>query len=89
MTRRDLFITLNEPYANAGFIGAEARAERARPGGQLEVEKGFETCTYATAVSKIERLNTAEKVSVSPQPSSTSAFALFSNQPFFPSVKIG
>ena len=67
MTRRDLFITLNEPYANAGFLGAEARAERARPNGDLEVEKGFESCTYATTVSKIAKLNMAEKVSRSSQ----------------------
>lgn len=56
MTRRDLFITLNEPFGNPGFLGVETRAERARPDEQLLVEDGFESCTYASAVSRIDRL---------------------------------
>ncbi|MCJ1474647.1 hypothetical protein MMC13_003307 [Lambiella insularis] len=61
MTRRDLFVTLNEPFSNPGFLGPEARAERARPDGKLVVDPEYASCTFSTTVSLIESANTMEK----------------------------
>lgn len=62
MTRRDVLRCLNEPFADPCFFGPEARSERNRRDGKDVVADGYDSCSFASRVSLVERENVAEEV---------------------------